>query len=188
MTKSVGPVLRACRIAACSWQAFFVFLASGMVVEALRESKKAQRLIGKKGQRLITWKLRGQRPEEAYTNATAGNQSGTTDTTSAHFRLPRTVRLFAFGGALHHQRLLTPLNFKICTQIQKSTKPPLTQIMCYARLFSQRICLLKLFTKLKNNITTTANVQMRLKSFCQTIIQVTMIIIGCKINSLKYCK
>lgn len=41
-----------------------------------------------------------------------------------------TFRLFAFGGALHHQRLLTAKNFKICTQILKNTKPPLTQIMC----------------------------------------------------------
>ncbi len=40
------------------------------------------------------------------------------------------VRLFAFGGALHHQGLFNKLNFKICRQIQKSTIPPLTQIMC----------------------------------------------------------
>ena len=36
----------------------------------------------------------------------------------------------AEGGALHHQRLFNKLKFKICTQIQKSTTPPLTQIMC----------------------------------------------------------
>ena len=35
-----------------------------------------------------------------------------------------TFRLFAFGGALHHQRLLTVQNLKICRQILKSTTPP----------------------------------------------------------------
>jgi hypothetical protein len=34
-----------------------------------------------------------------------------------------------------YQRLLTAKNFKICTQILKSTTPPLTQIMCYVRGF-----------------------------------------------------
>jgi hypothetical protein len=61
-----------------------------------------------KGQRLITWKLRGQRPEEAYTNATAGNQSGTTDTTSAHFRLPRTRKYQLVRPANESKRINPP--------------------------------------------------------------------------------